>query len=74
MVVVVNRFDKEESITMVWMEEALIPSGSYQLENIWTGTQLGRVVVGGEVWEAAQWKGILPAHANWSFKLSPILV
>ena len=54
MVVVVNRFDKEESITMDWMEEALIPSGSYQLENIWTGTQLGRVVVGGDHFQDRQ--------------------
>ena len=24
-----------------------------------------------EVWEGAQWKGILQLHDNWSFKLSP---
>ena len=69
--VVVNRFNKEESITMDWMEDALIPPGRYQLENLWNGAELGTVVVGGEVWEAAQWKGILSAHDNWSFKLTP---
>lgn len=70
-VVVVNRFDKEESITMDWMLDASIPSGNYNLENLWTGAELGLVVVGGEVWQAAQWKGILAGHDNWSFKLTP---
>ena len=70
--VVVNRFDKEESITMDWKVDAAIPAGKYQLENLWTGDNLGLIVVGGEVWEAAQWKGILQMHDNWSFKLSPI--
>merc|ERR1711970_70824 len=58
-VVVVNRFNKEESITMDWQGDAAIPLGKYHLENLWTGDQLGQVVVGGELWEAAQWKGIL---------------
>merc|ERR1711970_829572 len=71
-VVVVNRFDKEESITMDWSADAAIPPGPYQLENLWSGDLMGEVVVGGEVWEAAQWKGILPAHDNWSFKLTPL--
>ena len=69
--VIVNRFDKEESIVMDWAVDAAIPLGTYQLENLWTGSQLGPVVVGGEVWETAQWKGILPAHDNWTFKLTP---
>ena len=73
MVVVVNRFDKEESITIDWLKDALIPAGRYQLEDLWSGTQHGMVVVGGEVWDAAQWKGILRAHDNWCFKLSPML-
>ena len=56
---------------MDWAVDAAIPHGTYSLENLWNGEQLGPVVVGGEVWEAAQWKGILAAHDNWSFKLNP---
>ena len=56
---------------MDWARDAAIPPGHYQLQDLWTGEELGGIVVGGEVWEAAQWKGILQAHDNWSFKLTP---
>ena len=86
-VVVVNRFDKEESISMDWALDAAIPVGRYTLIDLWTGQELWEVVVGGEVvhfalvsapdctlqvWEHAQWKGILPAHDNWAFRLNPV--
>ena len=32
------------------------------------------VQVGGLIWEGSVWKGVLAAHANWAFKLSPVLV
>ena len=32
------------------------------------------VQVGGLIWEGSAWKGVLAAHANWAFKLSPVLV
>ena len=30
--------------------------------------------VGGLIWEGSVWKGVLAAHANWAFKLTPVLV
>ena len=30
--------------------------------------------VGGLIWEGSVWKGVLAAHANWAFKLTPLLV
>ena len=30
--------------------------------------------VGGLIWEGSVWKGVLGAHANWAFRLTPVLV
>ena len=46
----------------------------YLLEDLWHGESLGEVEVGGLSWEGGEWKGILPAHDNWAFKLSPVLL
>ena len=74
MVVIVNRFDKEESITMDWHEDAAIPVGKYHVQDLWTGDMLPDVVVGWEEWEGARWYRIVQAHENFSYKLSPALV
>jgi len=72
-VVVVNRHDKEESISMNWETDAKVPVGTYTVENLWLGEELeGEIVVGGEEWEGFEFRGILPAHDNWAFKLSPV--
>merc|ERR1711971_485499 len=73
-VVVLNRFDKEEEITVDWAVDAKIPEGSYQLRDLWHGEDLQEVKVGGLIWEGSVWKGVLAAHANWAFKLTPVLV
>ena len=39
-VVIVNRFDKEESITMDWHADANIPIGSYHVQDLWTGDMM----------------------------------
>jgi len=73
-VVVLNRFDKEEEITVDWAVDAKIPEGRYQLRDLWHGEDLQEVKVGGLIWEGSVWKGVLAAHANWAFKLTPVLV
>lgn len=72
--VVLNRFDKEEEITVDWAVDAKIPEGRYLLRDLWHGEDLQEVKVGGLIWEGSVWKGVLSAHANWAFKLSPVLV
>ena len=67
-----SRFDKEESITMDWAVDARLPQGTFRLEDLWHDEELGEVVVGGEGWQGAQWRGILPAHDNWAFVLRPV--
>ena len=52
-VVIVNRFDKEESITMDWHKDAAIPVGKYHVQDLWTREMLPDVVVGGEEWEGS---------------------
>ena len=90
-VVILNRFDKEESITMDWHVDGSIPLGKYavQVDNqmshnqlilivntsqdLWSGEMLPDIVVGGEEWEGARWYGIVAAHDNRSYKLTPVV-
>ena len=72
-VVIINRFDKEESVVMDWHADALIPLGSYHVEDLWSGDSLPDIIVGGEEWEGARWYGIIPAHDNYAYKFSPRL-
>ena len=71
-VLVLNRFDKEISFTMDWHSQALIPLGSYQLEDVWTGQVVANITAGGHTWQGAEYRGILQPHENLSFKLSPL--
>ena len=71
MVVILNRFDKEESVAMDWHLDAMIPLGSYQVQDLWSGESLLDIVVGGEEWEGARWYGIIPPHDNYAYKLTP---
>ena len=74
-VVVLNRFDEEKSITMDWAEDAKIPISNntsnnlFELQNLWTGEILGQITVGKDLW-----KGTLATHQNQAFKLTPIIV
>ena len=72
-VVVVNRFNEEKSITMDWAEDAKIPispngSNRFELQNMWSGELLGQIVVGEDLWH-----GTLRAHQNEAFKLIPVI-
>ena len=72
-VVVVNRFNEEKSITMDWAEDAKIPisangSNRFELQNLWNGELLGQIVVGEDAWN-----GILRSHQNEAFKLIPVM-
>jgi len=71
-VVILNRFDKEESITMDWHVDGSIPLGNYAVQDLWSGEMLPDIVVGGEEWEGARWYGIVAAHDNRSYKLTPV--
>jgi alpha-galactosidase len=71
-VVLVNRFDKEESITMDWQVDAKLPPGRYELTDLWHSETLGNIQVGGADWEGGKWKGILEPHDNWAFRLQAI--
>jgi len=68
-VVIVNRFDKEESVLLNWESDAGLTPGRYSLTDLWHGESLGEVEVGGLSWEGGDWKGILPAHDSWAFRL-----
>ena len=87
-VVILNRFDKEESITMDWHVDGAIPLGTYTVQvnrlsltseayghcqDLWSGDMLPDIVVGGEEWEGARWYGIVAAHDNRSYKLTPVM-
>jgi len=72
-VVILNRFDKEESITMDWHVDGSIPLGKYAVQDLWSGEMLPDIVVGGEEWEGARWYGIVAAHDNRSYKLTPVV-
>ena len=72
-VVVVNRFNEEKSITMDWAEDAKIPistngSNRFELQNMWNGELLGQVVIGKDLWY-----GVLRTHQNEAFKLTPVI-
>ncbi|XP_023332001.1 alpha-galactosidase [Eurytemora carolleeae] len=71
-VVVINRFDVEKQILMNWSEDAMVPAGVYSVQDLWTGDIVDSAVVGGEDWEGGDYQGILPPHANWAFKLTPV--
>ena len=43
------------------------------LQDLWTGQMLPDIVVGGEEWEGARWYGIVAAHDNRSYKLTPVM-
>ena len=42
------------------------------IKDLWTGDVVDSAVVGGEDWEGGDYQGILPPHANWAFKLTPV--
>ena len=42
-------------------------------QDLWTGEILPDIVVGGEEWEGARWYGIVAAHDNRSYRLSPVV-
>jgi len=71
-ILVLNRFDKEEQIVMDWSVDAKLPPGSYSVQDLWSGEMIDVAVSGGEDWEGGKYKGILAAHDNWTFKLTPL--
>ena len=42
-------------------------------QDLWSGDMLPDIVVGGEEWEGARWYGIVAAHDNRSYKLTPVM-
>ena len=71
-VLILNRFDKEISLTMDWHTQALVPLGTYQVEDLWSGLVVANITAGGESWEGAEYRAIMQPHQNLVFKLSPL--
>ena len=71
-VLILNRFDKEISLTMDWHTQALIPLGTYQVEDLWSGLVVANITAGGETWEGSEYTAIMQPHQNLCFKLSPL--
>ena len=61
------RYDVGFNIELNFASDALIPDGSYDLYDLWTGEYVDLGV------DAAQYEyfGVLRAHATWAFKLIP---
>ena len=71
-VLILNRFDKEISLTMDWHTQALVPLGTYQVEDLWSGLVVANITAGGDTWEGSEYTAIMEPHQNLVFKLSPL--
>ena len=70
-VLVINRFDHDiRDMTFNWNEDAKVPSGFYNIIDLWTNVSLGTI----DTTKATSWTiPTLGFHDNWAVRLKLVL-